>query len=216
MGTAFIAIAWIAASSNSSGPVKHEVVFAQTNSDYSKFQHSNPNHSRLPCLLCHRRENNAAQPTLPGKDQHTPCTGCHAPLFANQSGAICTICHSEAGAKTLKAFPPLQSFGSKFDHALHIKAGAGCGSCHRPANRGVALTIPTDPAFGSLNLGAAIFSEAALHVYADGLMSYGPTRTKLAPLLAGYSVRTQIDVETASLRGTSADASVHRPSGKGD
>lgn len=141
LGTALIAIAWIAAGSNSSGPAKPEVVFAQ-GSDYSKFQHSNPNHSRLPCLLCHRRENNAAQPTLPGKDGHTPCTGCHAPLFANQAGAICTVCHSEAGAKTLKAFPPLRSFGSKFDHALHVTAGANCGSCHRRANRGVALTIP--------------------------------------------------------------------------
>jgi len=112
-----------------------------TTTDYSKFEHDNKNHSRLPCLLCHRRENNSAQPTLPGKDQHTPCIGCHAPLFANNSGPICTICHTEAGAKTVKSFPPLRSFGSRFDHALH--ATAKCGSCHRPTNRGVALAIPT-------------------------------------------------------------------------
>jgi len=111
-----------------------------TNTDYSRFKHDNKNHARLPCLLCHRRENNSAQPTLPGKDQHTPCVGCHAPLFANNSGPICTICHTEAGAKTVKAFPPLQSFGSRFDHAVH--ANAKCGSCHRSTNRGVALTIP--------------------------------------------------------------------------
>ena len=30
--------------------------------DYSKFKHDNSNHSRLPCLLCHRRETNAARP----------------------------------------------------------------------------------------------------------------------------------------------------------
>lgn len=138
LGTAFIAVAWIAAHSSLSGPVKTESVFAQE--DYSKFQHGNPNHSRLPCLLCHRRESNSAQPTLPGKDKHTPCIGCHAPLFAAGSGPICTICHSGTEPKTVKAFPSLQSFGSRFDHALH--AGAKCASCHRPMNRGVALTIP--------------------------------------------------------------------------
>jgi c(7)-type cytochrome triheme protein len=141
LGTAFIAIAWIAA--NSGGPVKPELVFAQGGKDFSKFEHGDPNHSRLPCLLCHRREDNAAQPTLPGKDNHTPCTGCHAPLFAAGSGPICTICHSDAGSKTVKAFPTLRSFGSRFDHALHVTTGAKCVSCHRPVNRGVALTIPT-------------------------------------------------------------------------
>ena len=130
LGTALIAIAWIAANSNLSGQER----------DYSKFQHGNANHSRLPCLLCHRRENGAVQPTLPGKDGHTPCIGCHAPLFSSGSGAICTICHSDAGSKTVKAFPALQSFGSRFDHALHT--GEKCGSCHRPVNRRVALTIP--------------------------------------------------------------------------
>ena len=113
----------------------------QSPTDYSQFKHDNKNHARLPCLLCHRRENNSAQPALPGKDQHTPCVGCHAPLFANNSGPICTICHAD-DLKTVKAFPPLKSFGSKFDHALHATAGAKCGSCHRPLNRGVALTIP--------------------------------------------------------------------------
>ena len=132
LGTALIAIAWITANS----------IFAQGGKDYSKFEHSDPNHSRLPCLLCHRREGNAVQPTLPGKDQHTPCAGCHAPLFAAGSGPICTICHVDAGSKTVKDFPPLRSFGSRFDHAVHTTAGAKCSSCHRPMNRGVALTIP--------------------------------------------------------------------------
>ena len=118
-----------------------ELVFAQdAGQDYSKFQHDNPNHSRLPCLLCHRRETDSAQPILPGKDKHTPCVGCHAPLFASGSGPICTNCHTDAQSKTVKAFPPLRSFGSRFDHARH--AAAKCSSCHRPLNRGVAFTIP--------------------------------------------------------------------------
>jgi hypothetical protein len=70
-----------------------EISLAQTN--YSQFKHDRSEHARLPCLLCHRRENNSPQPTLPGKDSHTPCTGCHAPQFAYQSGEICTICHTD-------------------------------------------------------------------------------------------------------------------------
>ena len=144
LGTALIAITCIAATQHLSSPAKTESLSAlEAGQDYSKFDHDNPNHARLPCLLCHRRENSSSQPTLPGKDQHTPCIGCHAPLFANNSGPICTICHSNPGAKEVKAFPALQSFGSRFDHALHVDAGAKCGSCHRPARRGVALTIPT-------------------------------------------------------------------------
>jgi len=133
LGTALIAVTWIAAS-NLSGPASSAVA------DFSKFQHEDPNHSRLPCLLCHRRDNDSIQPTLPGKDKHTPCIGCHQPLFASGSGPMCTICHTDAQAGAMKAFPPLRSFNSKFDHAKH--SGAGCNSCHRPANRGVALTIP--------------------------------------------------------------------------
>lgn len=140
LGTALIAIAWITAASSSRGPWN---TFAQeTPKDYSKFQHADPNHSRLPCLLCHRRESSSAQPTLPGKDNHTPCIGCHAPLFAGSGGPICTICHTDVQAGTMKAFPALRSFGSRFDHALHNTGGGKCGSCHRPSNRGVALTIP--------------------------------------------------------------------------
>src|SRR5687767_7184512 len=140
LGTVLIVMACLSASSFS---VRDELVFAQVaGTDYSKFQHDNPNHSRLPCLLCHRRESNAAQPTLPGKDKHTPCVGCHASLFASGPGPICTICHTDAQSKTVKAFPALRSFGSRFDHARHAAVGTKCSSCHRPANRGVAFTIP--------------------------------------------------------------------------
>jgi c(7)-type cytochrome triheme protein len=112
-------------------------------SDYGKFQHSNPNHSRLPCLLCHRREGNAPRPTLPGASGHLPCAGCHAQQFANSDGPICSICHTDAKAGTLKSFPRLKSFRVKFDHAQHVRKGSSnCAACHRPARNGVALSIP--------------------------------------------------------------------------
>ncbi|MGX1132703.1 hypothetical protein RKD49_004893 [Streptomyces glaucescens] len=41
---------------------------------------------------------------------------------------------------------------------------------------------------------AAIFSEAAIHVYADGLMSYGPTRDKL-PLTIACRIRRLLHLD---------------------
>jgi c(7)-type cytochrome triheme protein len=112
--------------------------------DYSKFEHSSAYHERLPCLLCHRRENNSAQPVTPGGNQHLPCAGCHTKQFADSSNAICTICHSNPPAGTLKTFPRLSSFNMKFSHAAHAGQGSiSCGGCHRPARAGVAMTIPT-------------------------------------------------------------------------
>jgi c(7)-type cytochrome triheme protein len=108
--------------------------------DYSKFPHANQAHSRLPCLLCHRRENNAPQPKRSG---HTPCAGCHVKQFAASSGPICTICHTsvEPGSVAVKPFPPLQSFNVGFDHSRHKTVG--CATCHKPARRGVALSLPS-------------------------------------------------------------------------
>lgn len=110
------------------------------NADYSKFQHASAFHQRLPCLLCHRRDTNAAQPTMPGSKDHLPCAGCHVKQFADRSNAICTNCHSEPSTGALKTFPRLSSFNLKFDHARH--GGITCSNCHRPARGGVALTIP--------------------------------------------------------------------------
>ena len=111
--------------------------------DYSKFQHSNQNHARLPCLLCHRRETNAAVPPRPGASGHLPCAGCHAQQFSNSDGPICTICHTDVTSGALKPFPRLRSFSMKFDHALHSRVGgAGCATCHKPARAGVAFSIP--------------------------------------------------------------------------
>src|SRR5688572_18204464 len=102
---------------------------AQTNysQNYSQFKHDNKDHARLPCLLCHHRENNSAQPTLPGKASHAPCTGCHAQQFANPASEMCAICHTDAQSGKMKSFPPLRSFNVRFDHAKH--AGASCATC---------------------------------------------------------------------------------------
>jgi hypothetical protein len=111
--------------------------------DYGKFMHSSRNHSRLPCLLCHRRESNSPIPRRPGGSNHLPCAGCHAQQFSNSESPICTICHTDVKSGALKSFPRLKSFRMKFDHSLHVKMGSvSCATCHRPASGGVALSIP--------------------------------------------------------------------------
>lgn len=111
--------------------------------DYGKFQHNSRNHSRLPCLLCHRRESNSPIPKRPGGSGHLPCAGCHAQQFSNSDSPICTICHTDVKSGALKLFPRLQSFRMKFDHSRHVKMGSvSCATCHRPARGGVAMSIP--------------------------------------------------------------------------
>ncbi len=122
----------------------NEVSSQESGTDFSKFRHDNPGHGRLPCLLCHRRETNSPRPTWPGGNGHLPCAGCHAQQFANSSGPICTICHTDAQLGKVKAFPRLSSFNMQFDHARHARMGGfGCATCHRPSRAGVAMTIPT-------------------------------------------------------------------------
>lgn len=108
--------------------------------DFSKFAHNNASHQRLPCLLCHRRENSSPRPVR--SLQHTPCAGCHAQQFSANSAPICTICHTNVESKSheLKPFPSLKSFGLVFAHAKH--RSVACSNCHKPANRGVGLSIP--------------------------------------------------------------------------
>ncbi|HXG94562.1 MAG TPA: cytochrome c3 family protein [Blastocatellia bacterium] len=116
-----------------------ELVLPPADGDYSKFLHTNPNHARFTCLLCHRREGNSPQIKRPN---HTPCSGCHAQQFADASSGICTVCHTGLGAgkPEVKPFPRLKTFTVKFDHARHNQID--CSKCHRPENRGVALSIP--------------------------------------------------------------------------
>lgn len=112
--------------------------------DYSKFPHSNPMHSRLPCLLCHRREGTSIRPAMPGGNGHTPCIGCHSQQFASSENPVCTICHTNVTSGALKPFPPMKSFRVTFDHSKHLAMGSvNCGTCHRPARAGVSLTIPS-------------------------------------------------------------------------
>ena len=124
-------------------PVQEQMQFPE-GLDYGKFQHSSRNHSRLPCLLCHRRDSNSPVPKRPGGSGHLPCAGCHAQQFSNSDSPICTICHTDVKSGALKPFPRLKSFRMKFDHSLHVKMGSvSCATCHRPASGGVALSIPT-------------------------------------------------------------------------
>lgn len=127
-------------SASTPGP-DNEVVAPQTeDKDYSKFTHSNAFHSRLPCLLCHRRDDNSARISFPGKIDHLPCTGCHQEQFSDKSSPICTICHTNADTGAMKRFPPLRSFGVKFDHSRHTRSN--CATCHKVEGRGVARSIP--------------------------------------------------------------------------
>lgn len=157
---AAIILAWMLTHSVSASRLNRENILPmslpetqQTRGDFSKFKHDSPQHARLPCLLCHRRENNSARPTLPGKAGHAPCAGCHAQQFSDSNSPICSICHTNKTAGLVKAFPRLQSFNVKFDHARHLAARAACATCHRQGRGGVALSIP-----GGLNAHMVCFS----------------------------------------------------------
>jgi c(7)-type cytochrome triheme protein len=112
---------------------------------FSNFSHSLPAHSGVACASCHQRSNNSPQPSLPG---HKSCTSCHFQQFVTSGHPMCAICHTnvESANPPVKGFPPLKSFNARFDHAQHTTGAgrpeAGCASCHSPARRGVALTIP--------------------------------------------------------------------------
>jgi len=108
--------------------------------ELAKFTHTNQYHSELSCLICHRRDNNSARISLPGREGHTPCIGCHTQQFENKNSAICTICHTNTEKRGVKAFPPLRSFNVRFNHAKHMKTN--CATCHKPTRRGVAKSIP--------------------------------------------------------------------------
>jgi c(7)-type cytochrome triheme protein len=117
---------------------------AEPQTDYSRFTHTNPQHARLPCLLCHKREDNSPRPVRSAG--HTPCSGCHTQQFADSSSPICTVCHADPQSAAVKPFPSLRSFNMTFDHAKHSRGGArpanACATCHSPEGRGVALSIP--------------------------------------------------------------------------
>jgi c(7)-type cytochrome triheme protein len=114
--------------------------------DFSKFSHTNPLHSRMPCLLCHKRADNSPVPVR--SLGHSPCVGCHAQQFSDPRSPICSICHTDSGSSNppVKPFPSLYSFSVRFDHARHSAgaARANCTTCHKPSGRvRVALSIPS-------------------------------------------------------------------------
>jgi len=113
-------------------PVAHQ------EKDFSRFTHTNEYHSRMPCLLCHRRDTNSSRISFPGKAGHTPCIGCHAAQFSDNTSPICTICHTATG---MKAFPRLKTFGRKFDHPKHSRVN--CAVCHKTSQGGVGFSIPS-------------------------------------------------------------------------
>ena len=122
-------------------PTPMEVEMPSQEKDYSRFTHSNEYHARMPCLLCHRRDTNTARVSYPGRSGHTPCIGCHTLQFSDNSSPICTICHTNPQSGAMKRFPPLRSFGRKFNHNRHTRVN--CSVCHKPSQRGVALSIPS-------------------------------------------------------------------------
>jgi c(7)-type cytochrome triheme protein len=121
-----------------------EPVRAEPQVDYSRFTHTNPQHARMPCLLCHKREDNSPRPVRSAG--HMPCSGCHTEQFNAGSHPICTVCHQDPQSAAVKPFPALRSFNVRFDHATHTRGGArpasNCAACHQPERRGVALSIP--------------------------------------------------------------------------
>lgn len=104
--------------------------------DSSRFRHTSAQHARLPCLVCHTRESNSAKLKLPG---HIPCSSCHVQQFADNKSPMCNICHTPT---SVKAFPGLKSFSSRFDHGRHLRL-TNCATCHKPSRRGVALSVPS-------------------------------------------------------------------------
>lgn len=100
-----------------------------------RFRHSDPQHQRLPCLLCHQRTDNSPRIKRSG---HSPCSGCHVEQFKETSGPFCAVCHNYEG---VKPFPTLRSFNAKFDHGRHLRQ-TNCATCHKPSRGGVALSIP--------------------------------------------------------------------------
>lgn len=117
---------------------------AEAQPNYSRFNHRNQFHSRLPCLLCHQRDTNTARMSFPGKGGHLPCAGCHAVQFNDSSSPICTICHTNPSSGAMKRFPGLRTFGARFNHSRHLRVS--CATCHRPQRSGVAKSIPSGSA----------------------------------------------------------------------
>ncbi len=125
--------------SETTEPKPSEVTFEFPDADYSKFDHSTEQHVRMPCLVCHTREDNSAKMDFPG---HIPCASCHKEHFADNNHSICSICHTEGNTGEMKEFPKLASFNAAFDHEKH-RFQANCTDCHKPERAGTTFSVPT-------------------------------------------------------------------------
>lgn len=161
------------------------------------FNHTLVQHAQVPCLLCHRRDTNAAAIRLPG---HSPCAGCHAQEFASSTGTLCSVCHVDPASGSLRGFPPLRSFNVRFDHARHDRGSArpreACAACHGAGRRGAGLAIPSGVSAhstcfvchqpGSVSRGRDISSCGTCHA----IGRYTPTPTAAAAFRVGFSHAT--------------------------
>ena len=118
-------------------PSETPLVEIDPNADFSKFTHTNPQHERMPCELCHVREDNSPKPKF---SSHLTCSGCHVQQFADKKSAICTICHTNPESGEMKSFPTLQNFNASFDHKKHLRQ-TNCATCHKPERNGVSKSI---------------------------------------------------------------------------
>ncbi len=180
-------------------------LFLPAPQDYSKFSHSYPrDHAALSgrwsCSICHTRRDNSAAPSFP---QHKDCIGCHQTQFTTPGSPMCSICHQPEGLNQqnppMKKFSGLRSFNAEFDHAQHTTGAAearsqqGCVTCHAPARRGIAKTIPAGLGAhqtcyqchtpGKQSGGVDISSCGACH--APG--RYAPTSTQARSFGIGFS-----------------------------
>jgi c(7)-type cytochrome triheme protein len=181
------------------------ILFTHAAQDYSRFSHSYPGahaalSGRWSCAICHTRRDNSLEPAFP---QHKDCISCHQTQFTTPNSPLCSICHQTEGLgqqnPPLKKFPGLRSFNAEFDHAQHTtglaeaRSAQGCATCHAPARRGVAKTIPAGLGAHQTcyqchtpnrqSRGTDISSCGACH--APG--RYGPTSTAARSFRIGFS-----------------------------
>jgi c(7)-type cytochrome triheme protein len=137
---------WSFAAGNAAGlnglPVEPEPELGDIQ-NFSRFDHRSAEHGRMPCLLCHVRNDNSARLRMPSNINHQPCAACHQAQFKDPASGICTICHtSGADGGPIKSMPGLQNFTSKFDHARHVRQ-TNCATCHSTNRAGRGFSVPS-------------------------------------------------------------------------
>lgn len=123
----------------SGGPTPEDLVPIPAGLDYAAFKHESTQHARMPCIVCHKRDDNLPAPKFSG---HIPCSSCHKAEFADNQHQICSLCHTGPNTAEMKSFPRLRSFSVKFDHGRHVRE-TNCSTCHKPTRAGVALSMPS-------------------------------------------------------------------------